>query len=120
MLAYNSSKRKRGIEMTLPDSINFEDEYNEGMAAYDEDQAYDAWVDDIVGDYFYRLKERQELYKKLLLCEYHGNHNIERDNLEKELLRNLTGTDQDWIEDAGDPRNIFMQCPKCKRTLKDG
>ena len=32
---------------------------------------------------------------------YHGNHNVERDNLEKELLINITGTDRDWKEDAG-------------------
>jgi hypothetical protein len=61
-------------------------------------------MDEIVGYYFDRLRERQELYKKLLLCDYHGNHNEERDNLEKELLRNITGTDKDWVEDAGRPR----------------
>ena len=71
---------------------------------YDEDQAYDAYIDGIVEDYFDRLDERQGLYKKLLLCDYHGNHNKDRDDLEKQLLKNLTGTDMGWKENAGDPR----------------
>ena len=97
--------------MTLPDAMDFEDAVDE--AGYegdfdrgydDEDQAYDAYVDGIVEDYFDRLDERQGLYKKLLLCDYHGNHNKDRDDLEKQLLKNLTGTDMGWKENAGDPR----------------
>ena len=93
--------------MVLPDAINFEDAVDEAGYEGDIDQswgtdeAYDAMMDEIVGDYFDRLRKRQELYKKLLLCDYHGNHNTERDNLEKELLINITGTDRDWKEDAG-------------------
>ena len=93
--------------MVLPDAINFEDAVDEAGYEGDFDQswgtdeAYDAMMDEVVGDYFDRLRERQELYKKLLLCDYHGNHNEERDNLEKELLINITGTDRDWKEDAG-------------------
>ena len=74
---------------------DIEEPYDDG------DDRYDAMMDEIVGDYFDRLRARQELYKKLLLCDYHGNHNTERDNLEKELLINITGTDRDWKEDAG-------------------
>ena len=74
---------------------DIEEPYDDG------DAGYDAMMDEIVGDYFDRLRDRQELYKKLLLCDYHGNHNTERDNLEKELLINITGTDRDWKEDAG-------------------
>ena len=77
---------------SIPDE---DEEYDDG------DAGYDAMMDEIVGDYFERLRKRQELYKKLLLCDYHGNHNTERDNLEKELLINITGTDRDWKEDAG-------------------
>ena len=94
--------------MVLPDAMNFEDAVDEAGyegdfdRGYDDgDEAYDAMMDEIVGDYFDRLRKRQELYKKLLLCDYHGNHNTERDNLEKELLINITGTDRDWKEDAG-------------------
>ena len=93
--------------MILPDAIDFEDADNEvgvfepEFDPDDNDDAYDAMMDEIVGDYFDRLRERQKLYKKLLLCDYHGNHNEERDNLEKELLINITGTDRDWKEDAG-------------------
>ena len=91
--------------MTLPDSIDSEDAVDENPEEYfDEDQAYDAYVDGIVEDYFDRLDERQGLYKKLLLCDYHGNHNKDRDDLEKQLLKNLTGTDMGWKENAGDPR----------------
>ena len=94
--------------MVLPDAMNFEDAVDESGyegdfdRGYDDgDAGYDAMMDEIVGDYFDRLRARQELYKKLLLCDYHGNHNTERDNLEKELLINITGTDRDWKEDAG-------------------
>ena len=79
--------------MSIDETI--ENTYDDG------DAQYDAMMDEIVGDYFDRLRKRQELYKKLLLCDYHGNHNTERDNLEKELLINITGTDRDWKEDAG-------------------
>ena len=83
----------------IPDEEEYDEDPDE---QYDNgDEAYDAMMDEIVGDYFDRLRDRQELYKKLLLCDYHGNHNEERDNLEKELLINITGTDRDWKEDAG-------------------
>ena len=83
----------------IPDEEEYDEDPDE---QYDNgDEAYDAMMDEIVGDYFDRLRKRQELYKKLLLCDYHGNHNVERDNLEKKLLINITGTDRDWKEDAG-------------------
>ena len=85
----------QGMIDTHFESDDIEEPYDDG------DDRYDAMMDEIVGDYFDRLRDRQELYKKLLLCDYHGNHNTERDNLEKELLINITGTDRDWKEDAG-------------------
>ena len=94
-----SSDLPEGITQGMIDahfeSNDIEEPYDDG------DAQYDAMMDEIVGDYFDRLRKRQELYKKLLLCDYHGNHNTERDNLEKELLINITGTDRDWKEDAG-------------------
>jgi len=65
---------------------------------YDEDRDYDAWADSRTEDYFDILKERQELYKKLLLCTYNGNHNNERDELEKKLVYNLTRSKDNWID----------------------
>jgi|TARA_R110002110_G_scaffold382924_1_gene594233 hypothetical protein len=64
----------------------------------DNDDAYDAWADDQVGYFFDHLKEREELYKKLLLCDYHSNNNTERDELEKQLVKNLTGEDGLWLD----------------------
>jgi len=43
-------------------------------------------------------KERQLLYKKLLLCSYSSNHNDERDELEKQLVYNLTRNKKNWID----------------------
>jgi len=63
----------------------------------DTDKGYDAWADQQV-DYFYdHLKERQMLYKKLLLCDYSTNNVKERDELEKLLVKNLTGEDGLWM-----------------------
>ena len=86
--------------MTLPDSTDFEDAVDENPEEeyFDEDRDYDVWADDRVGDYFDILKERQELYKKLLLCTYSGNYNDERDELEKKLVYNLTRSKDNWID----------------------
>jgi len=61
------------------------------------DEDYDAWADDQVGYYYEHLEKRQELYKKLLLCSYSSNNNNERDELEKKLVKNLTGEDGLWL-----------------------
>jgi len=61
------------------------------------DDDYDAWADDQVGHFFEHLEERQELYKKLLMCSYNSNNNDERDELEKKLVKNLTGEDGLWL-----------------------
>ena len=86
--------------MTLPDSINFEDAVDENPEEeyVDEDMAYDSWADDRVIRYYEILEERQLLYKKLLLCSYSSNHNDERDELEKQLVSNLTGDKKNWID----------------------
>jgi len=90
--------------MVLPDAIDFEDADNEvgvfepEFDPDDNDDAYDAWADSRTEDYFDILKERQVLYKKLLLCTYNGNHNDERDELEKKLVYNLTRSRDNWID----------------------
>lgn len=86
--------------MTLPDCIDFEDAVDETYEEeyFDEDADYDRWADDRVGDYFQILQEREELYKKLLLCDHHSNHNDERDELEKKLVYNLTRNKDNWID----------------------
>ena len=86
---------KEEIDCDDPENADHPDcqcEYDRG------DEDYDAWADDRVGDYFDILKERQELYKKLLLCTYNGNHNNERDELEKKLVYNLTRNKDNWID----------------------
>ena len=62
------------------------------------DEDYDAWADDQVDYFFEHLEKRQELYKKLLLCDYHSNNNDERDELEKQLVKNLTGENGLWMD----------------------
>lgn len=86
--------------MTLPDSVDFEDAVDENPEEeyFDEDRDYDAWADGRVEDYFDILQERQDLYKKLLLCTHSGNHNNERDELEKKLVYNLTRNKDNWID----------------------
>jgi|TARA_R110002020_G_scaffold16421_5_gene57969 hypothetical protein len=62
----------------------------------DGDALYDAWADDRVSDFFTALEEREKLYKKLLLCDHNGKSD-ERDELEKELVYNLTGKRGLWL-----------------------
>lgn len=62
------------------------------------DEEYDAWADDRVEYYYERLEARKKLYKELLLCSYHSNNNAERDELEKKLVKNLTGEDGLWLD----------------------
>lgn len=64
----------------------------------DDDSAYDSWADDQVGYFFEHLEERKKLYEELLLCDYHSNNNDERDELEKKLVKNLTGEDGLWLD----------------------
>jgi hypothetical protein len=74
-------------------------EHEDCKCMYDDgDALYDAWADDQVGYFFDHLKERKELYKKLLLCDYNSNNNNERDELEKKLVKNLTGEDGLWLD----------------------
>jgi hypothetical protein len=63
----------------------------------DTDEAYDAWADDRVGEFYDVLKERQELYKKLLSADHSTNDVTERDELEKQLVKNLTGKSGLWL-----------------------
>ena len=63
-----------------------------------DDTAYDSWADDQVGYFFEHLEERKKLYEELLLCDYHSNNNAERDELEKKLVKNLTGEDGLWLD----------------------
>ena len=84
------------------EEIDCEDPENEDhpdcQCSYDEDAAYDSWADDRVIRYYEILKERQLLYKKLLLCSYSSNHNDERDELEKQLVYNLTRNKKNWVD----------------------
>ena len=73
-------------------------EHEECQCRDTSDEDYDAWADDQVGYYYEHLEKRQELYKKLLLCDYHSNNNAERDELEKQLVKNLTGEDGLWMD----------------------
>tara|TARA_B110000285_G_scaffold8616_1_gene8803 strand:- start:395 stop:703 length:309 start_codon:yes stop_codon:yes gene_type:complete len=73
-------------------------EHEECQCRDTSDEDYDAWADDQVGYYYEHLEKRQELYKKLLLCDYHSNNNTERDELEKQLVKNLTGEDGLWMD----------------------
>ena len=63
----------------------------------DTDEAYDSWADSRVEEFYDLLEERQKLYKKLLECDYSSNHNDKRDELEKQLVKNLTGKDRLWL-----------------------
>ena len=80
------------------------------------DDAYDAWADERVGEYFDILKERHALYNSLLKLweneRTHTNKVAERDELEKQLVRNLTGEDglwlnmnsfHEWFQEKNDP-----------------
>ena len=60
------------------------------------DDDYDAWADERVDQFFEILEERKKLYTQLLLCDYRSNNNSERDELEKKLVKNLTGKDGLW------------------------
>jgi hypothetical protein len=62
----------------------------------DNDDAYDAWADDRVIAFYEAIEAREKLYKKLLLCDYSGKSD-ERDELEKELVYNLTGQRGLWL-----------------------
>ena len=73
-------------------------EHEECQCRDTSDEDYDAWADDQVGYYYEHLEKRQELYKKLLLCDYHSNNNAERDELEKQLVKNLTGENGLWMD----------------------
>ena len=66
--------------------------------ARNSDEEYDAWADDRVEYYYERLEARKKLYEELLLCSYHSNNNTERDELEKKLVKNLTGEDGLWLD----------------------
>ena len=60
------------------------------------DDDYDAWADDRVIAFYEAIEAREKLYKKLLLCDYSGKSD-ERDELEKELVYNLTGKRGLWL-----------------------
>ena len=64
----------------------------------DDDSAYDSWADDQVGYFYEHLEERLELYKKLLTTDHSTNNVKERDELEKKLVKNLTGEDGLWLD----------------------
>jgi hypothetical protein len=63
----------------------------------DGDALYDAWADDRVIAFYEALEERHELYKKLLSADHSTNNIKERDELEKELVYNLTGKRGLWL-----------------------
>ena len=86
---------KEEIDCDDPENADHPDCQCDG---YDEDRDYDVWADGRVEDYFDILQERQDLYKKLLLCTHGGNHNNERDELEKKLVYNLTRSKDNWID----------------------
>ena len=62
----------------------------------DTDDAYDAWADDRVIAFYEAIEAREKLYKKLLLCDYSGKSD-KRDELEKKLVKNLTGQSGLWL-----------------------
>ena len=71
-----------------------------------EDDAYDRWADDQVEMYYEVMEERHQMYRTLLELwdktddrgykQTHTNNVDERDNLERRLVRNLTGEDGLW------------------------
>jgi len=88
----------------------------------DDDRLYDAWADEQVEMFYETLEDRHQMYRDLLeLWEKtddrgykvtHTNHVDERDNLERRLVRNLTGEDglwrninsfHGWFQDKDDP-----------------
>jgi len=92
-----------GILSTMTkEEIDCEDPKNEDHpdceCGYADDDGYDRWSDDRLDRLWDIKKEREMLYKKLLLCETHGNHNDERDELEKKLVKNLTGSSKHWLD----------------------
>lgn len=88
------------IKMTnIEEEIDCEEEpdHEECKCMYDDgDALYDAWADERVIDFFTALEERKKLYQKLLLTD-HDRKNDERDELEKELVYNLTGQRGLWL-----------------------
>lgn len=85
--------------------MNEEDDYT--CDPNDDDSAYDAWADNRVEEFYFRLEERISIMKELVkLYESHtqddnGNYKpyIIMYNLEKELVQNLTGDKKHWKED---------------------
>ena len=89
--------------MVLPDCLNFEDAVDENPEEeyVDEDAAYDSWADDRVIQFYERLEDRAELYKMLIKLwedqKTHTNNVNSRDELEKRLVKNLTGDEKHWV-----------------------
>ncbi len=79
--------------------MNEEDDYT--CDPNDDDSAYDAWADNRVEEFYARLEERISLMKELVeLYKVKNAKKVdERDNLEKELVQNLTGDKKHWKED---------------------
>lgn len=72
-------------------------EHEECQCPDNSDQEYDAWADDRVIEFYEALEERLELYKKLLTADHSTNNVKERDELEKQLVKNLTGKNGLWL-----------------------
>lgn len=76
--------------------MNEEDDYT--CDPNDDDSAYDAWADNRVEEFYFRLEERISLMKELVEL-WNDKFNSYRDELEKQLVQNLTGDKKHWKED---------------------
>ena len=65
-----------------------------------DDSAYDAWADNRVEEFYFRLEERISIMKELVELwkdeSTHTNNVDKRDELEKQLVQNLTGDKKNW------------------------
>lgn len=71
----------------------------------DDDAAYDRWADNRVDEYFDRMDERMKLMKKWIalwdkdfILASRPNDIKERNELEQELVENLTGNKKHWLD----------------------
>ena len=78
--------------------MNEEDDYT--CDPNDDDSAYDAWADNRVEEFYFRLEERISIMKELVKLwndkSTHTNNVDKRDELEKQLVQNLTGDKKHW------------------------